>query len=102
MFLITCQRAKILYLQKNYYKILVTNVKHIMIHTFSKMFLFKINMQDWVLCVDNISLMYFVPFLYLVRLYQSTRNIKIIMFLGSKVLRVRRDDNPTAICEPIV
>jgi hypothetical protein len=29
-------------------------------------------------------------------------NIKIIMFLGSKVRRVRRADNFTAICEPIV
>jgi hypothetical protein len=32
----------------------------------------------------------------------STRNIKIIMFLGSKVRRVRRADNLAAICEPIV
>jgi hypothetical protein len=32
----------------------------------------------------------------------STRNRKIIMFLGSKVRLVRRTDNPTAICEPIV
>jgi hypothetical protein len=32
----------------------------------------------------------------------STRNIKIIMFLGSKVRPVRRADNFTAICEPIV
>jgi hypothetical protein len=32
----------------------------------------------------------------------STRNIKIIMFLGSKVRRVRRADNLTAIYEPIV
>jgi hypothetical protein len=32
----------------------------------------------------------------------STRNIKIIMFLGSKVRPVRRDDNLTAIWEPIV
>jgi hypothetical protein len=32
----------------------------------------------------------------------STRNIKTIMFLGSKVRRVRRADNITAICEPIV
>jgi hypothetical protein len=32
----------------------------------------------------------------------STSNIKIIMFLGSKVPRVRRDDNLTAICEQIV
>jgi hypothetical protein len=31
----------------------------------------------------------------------STRNIK-IMFLGSKVRPVRRVDNLTAICEPIV
>jgi hypothetical protein len=31
----------------------------------------------------------------------STRNIKIIMFMGSKVRRVRRADNRTAICEPI-
>jgi hypothetical protein len=30
------------------------------------------------------------------------RNIKIIMFLGSKVRRVRSADNLTAICEPIV
>jgi hypothetical protein len=33
---------------------------------------------------------------------QSTRNIKIIMFLGSKVRWVRRADNLTAICEPTV
>jgi hypothetical protein len=32
----------------------------------------------------------------------STRNRKIIMFLGSKVRPVRRADNVTAICEPIV
>jgi hypothetical protein len=32
----------------------------------------------------------------------STRNIKIIMFLWSKVLRVRRADNLTAICKPIL
>jgi hypothetical protein len=32
----------------------------------------------------------------------STRNIKIIMFLGSKVRLVRRADNLTAIYEPIV
>jgi hypothetical protein len=32
----------------------------------------------------------------------STRNIKIIMFLGSKVRLVRRADNFTAIYEPIV
>jgi hypothetical protein len=32
----------------------------------------------------------------------STRNIKIIMFLGSKVRRVCRADNLTAICEPII
>jgi hypothetical protein len=32
----------------------------------------------------------------------STRNIKIIMFLWSKVRLVRRADNLTAICEPIV
>jgi hypothetical protein len=32
----------------------------------------------------------------------STRNIKIIMFLGNKVRRVRRADNLTAIYEPIV
>jgi hypothetical protein len=32
----------------------------------------------------------------------GTRNIKIIMFLGSKVRPVRRADNITAICEPIV
>jgi hypothetical protein len=31
----------------------------------------------------------------------STRNIKIIMFLGSKVRLVRRDDNLTAIYELI-
>jgi hypothetical protein len=31
----------------------------------------------------------------------STRNIKII-FLGSKVRRVRRADNLAVICEPIV
>jgi hypothetical protein len=31
-----------------------------------------------------------------------TRNIKIIMFLGSNVRRVRRANNLTAICEPIV
>jgi hypothetical protein len=30
------------------------------------------------------------------------QNIKIIMFLGSKVRPVRRADNLTAICEPIV
>jgi hypothetical protein len=30
-----------------------------------------------------------------------TRSIK-IMFMGSKVRRVRRADNLTAICEPIV
>jgi hypothetical protein len=29
-------------------------------------------------------------------------NIKIIIFLGSKVRRVRRADNLTAICEPLV
>jgi hypothetical protein len=34
---------------------------------------------------------------------RSTRNIIIIiMFLGSKVRRVRKADNLTAICEPIV
>jgi hypothetical protein len=32
----------------------------------------------------------------------STRNIQVIMFLGSKVRRVRRADNLTTICEPIV
>jgi hypothetical protein len=32
----------------------------------------------------------------------STRNIKIIMFLGSKVRLVLASDNLTAICEPIV
>jgi hypothetical protein len=32
----------------------------------------------------------------------STRNIKIIMFLGSKVRRVRRADNLNIVCEPIV
>jgi hypothetical protein len=32
----------------------------------------------------------------------STRNIKIIMFLGSKVRPVRRADNLTVIYEPIV
>jgi hypothetical protein len=32
----------------------------------------------------------------------STRSIKIIMFLGSKVRRVRRADNLTTICEPTV
>jgi hypothetical protein len=32
----------------------------------------------------------------------GTRNIKIIMFLGSKVRRVRRADKLTTICEPIV
>jgi hypothetical protein len=32
----------------------------------------------------------------------STGTIKIIKFLGSKVRRVRRDDNLTVICEPIV
>jgi hypothetical protein len=32
----------------------------------------------------------------------STRNIKIIMFLGSKVRRVRWVDNLTAIYEPVV
>jgi hypothetical protein len=32
----------------------------------------------------------------------SSRNIKIIMFLGIKVRQVRRADNLTAICEPIV
>jgi hypothetical protein len=32
----------------------------------------------------------------------STRNIKIIMFLGSKVRRVRKADNLTAIYEPTV
>jgi hypothetical protein len=32
----------------------------------------------------------------------STRNIKIIIFLGSKVRRMRKTDNLTTICEPIV
>jgi hypothetical protein len=32
----------------------------------------------------------------------STRNIKIIMFLGNKVRLVRRADNLTVIYEPIV
>jgi hypothetical protein len=32
----------------------------------------------------------------------STRNIKIMMFLGSKVRPVRGADNLTAICEAIV
>jgi hypothetical protein len=32
----------------------------------------------------------------------STRNIKIIMFLGSKARLVRKADNLTAIYEPIV
>jgi hypothetical protein len=32
----------------------------------------------------------------------STRNIKIIMFLGSKVQLVHGADNLTAICEPTV
>jgi hypothetical protein len=32
----------------------------------------------------------------------STRNKKLIMFLGSKVLPVGRADNLTAICEPTV
>jgi hypothetical protein len=32
----------------------------------------------------------------------SSRNIKIIMFLRSKVRRVCRADNLTAICKPIV
>jgi hypothetical protein len=32
----------------------------------------------------------------------STRNLKIIMFLGSKVRLVRGADNLTAICERIV
>jgi hypothetical protein len=32
----------------------------------------------------------------------STRNIKIITFLGSKVRPVRRADNLTDTCEPIV
>jgi hypothetical protein len=31
----------------------------------------------------------------------STRNIKIIIFLGSKVRQVSKADNLTAICEPI-
>jgi hypothetical protein len=33
---------------------------------------------------------------------KGSRNIKIIMFLGSKVRRVRRADNLTAIYGPIV
>jgi hypothetical protein len=33
---------------------------------------------------------------------KSTRNIKIIMFLGSKVWLMRKADNLTAIYEPIV
>jgi hypothetical protein len=32
----------------------------------------------------------------------STRNIKVIMFLGSKVRPVRRADSLVTICEPIV
>jgi hypothetical protein len=32
----------------------------------------------------------------------STRNRKIIMFLGSKARLVRRADNLTTICEPTV
>jgi hypothetical protein len=32
----------------------------------------------------------------------NTRNVKIIMFMGSKVRQVRRTDNFTAISEPIV
>jgi hypothetical protein len=32
----------------------------------------------------------------------NTRSIKTIMFLGSKVLLVRKADNITAIYEPIV
>jgi hypothetical protein len=36
------------------------------------------------------------------RTEMNTRNIKIIMFLGSKVRRVLRADNLTAISEPIV
>jgi hypothetical protein len=32
----------------------------------------------------------------------STRNINLIMFIGSKVRRVRKTDNLTAIYEPIV
>jgi hypothetical protein len=32
----------------------------------------------------------------------STKNIKIIMFLESKMRHVGRADNLTAICEPIV
>jgi hypothetical protein len=35
-------------------------------------------------------------------LEMSTRNIKIIMFLRSKVRPVRKASNLTAICEPIV
>jgi hypothetical protein len=32
----------------------------------------------------------------------NTRNRRIIIFLGNEVRRVRRADNFTAICEPIV
>jgi type III secretory pathway component EscR len=32
----------------------------------------------------------------------STSIIKLIMFLGNKVLRVRRADNLTSMCEPII
>jgi hypothetical protein len=38
-------------------------------------------------------------FLFQCLTYMSTGNIKIIMFLGSKLRRVRRADNLTAICE---
>jgi hypothetical protein len=36
------------------------------------------------------------------KFYTHTRNIKIIMFLGSKVRRVRKADSLTAIYEPTV
>jgi hypothetical protein len=32
----------------------------------------------------------------------STRNVEILMFLESEMRRVRRADNLTAICEPVV
>jgi hypothetical protein len=32
----------------------------------------------------------------------DTKNLKVIMFLGSKVRRVHRADNLTVICDPIV
>jgi hypothetical protein len=43
-----------------------------------------------------------LPVRYELNLYMSTRNIKIIMFLGSKVRLVRRADSLTAIYEPTV